>query len=128
MWDLRHYSIPAARDLIQLDDSTMALVMSYIPGPTLAQVIEKSGRMDAEHVAWISQRILNALMYMHERGIVHGDLKPQNIIIEPAAAVASTTSCRSRRHRCGTSRSARWTTRSARNWSPVRRARNRGSS
>lgn len=83
MWDLRHYSIPAVRDLIKLSDDTMALVMSFIPGPTLAQVIEKNGRMDPEHVAWVSQRILNALMYMHERGVVHGDLKPQNIIIEP---------------------------------------------
>jgi len=83
MWDLRHYSIPAARDLLRLDDNSLALVMSYIPGPTLYQIIEKQGRMDPEHVAWISQRILNALMYMHERGIVHGDLKPQNVIVEP---------------------------------------------
>ena len=34
MWDLRHYAIPAARGLVRLDDGSLALVMSYIPGLT----------------------------------------------------------------------------------------------
>lgn len=83
MWDLRHHAIPAVRDLIKLDDGSLALVMSFIPGPTLEQVIEKAGRLDAEHVAWIAERTLNALMYIHYHGVVHGDLKPQNIIVLP---------------------------------------------
>jgi serine/threonine protein kinase len=83
MWDLRHFSFPAVRDLVRLDDDSLALVMSFIKGPTLAQIIEKYGRMDAEHVAWITHRILNALMYLHVHGIVHGDIKPQNIIVQP---------------------------------------------
>ena len=82
-WDLRHYSIPAMRDLIRLDDGSLALVMSYVPGKTLEQIIETTGkRLDAEHVAWITQRVLNALWYMHDHGVVHGDIKPQNIIIQ----------------------------------------------
>ena len=83
MWDLRHFSFPAVRDLVRLDDESLALVMSFIEGPTLAKIIEKYGRMEAEHVAWITHRILNALMYLHVRGIIHGDIKPQNIIIQP---------------------------------------------
>lgn len=83
MWDLRHYGIPAARTILRLEDGSMALVMSYIPGPTLSALIEKHGRMDAEHVAWIAQRTLNVLMYLHHNGVVHGDLKPQNVIIQP---------------------------------------------
>jgi serine/threonine protein kinase len=83
LWDLRHYALPAMRDLIQLDDGRVLLVMSYIPGPTLEQLIEKSGPLDAEHVAWISERVLNALNYIHRHGVVHGDLKPQNIIVQP---------------------------------------------
>ena len=35
LWDLRHYALPAMRDLIQLDDGRVLLVMSYIPGLTL---------------------------------------------------------------------------------------------
>lgn len=83
MWDLRHYGIPAIHDLLRLDDGSLALVMSYIPGPTLAQLVEKNGRLDPEHVAWITERLLNILKYCHYQGIVHGDVKPQNVIVDP---------------------------------------------
>lgn len=88
IWDLRHYSIPAIRDIVKLPDDSLALVMSYIPGPTLAEVVEKHhGKhrkaLDPEHVAWITSRVLNVLKYLHYNGVVHGDIKPQNIIIQP---------------------------------------------
>ncbi len=85
MWDLRHYSIPAVRGLLRMPDNKLALVMSYIQGPTLAQLIEKHypEGLDAEHVAWIVERILNVCKYLHMHGVVHGDIKPQNIIVEP---------------------------------------------
>lgn len=83
IWDLRHYSLPAMRNILRLDDGTIVLVMSYIPGPTLEQIVKKVGRLDPEHVAWITERILNALMYLHFNGVVHGDVKPQNIIVQP---------------------------------------------
>lgn len=83
MWDLRHYAIPAVRNVVRLEDNSLALVMSYIPGPTLFQIVEKHKRLDAEHVAWIAQRILNALIYLHNHGVVHGDIKPQNVIVQP---------------------------------------------
>ncbi len=81
-WDLRHYSIPAMRSLVKLADDTFALVMSYIPGDTLKKIVQNTGKLEAEGVAWITERILNVLMYMHFHGVVHGDLAPQNIIIQ----------------------------------------------
>lgn len=81
-WDLRHYAVPTMRNLLKLDDGSMALVMSFIPGATLAKFVEKHGRLKAEHVAWIAERVLNALMYMHWHGVVHGDIKPQNLLIQ----------------------------------------------
>ena len=83
VWDLRHYSLPVMRDFLRLEDGSLALVMSYIPGPTLEQVVKKVGRLESEHVAWIAERVLNALMYLHYHGVVHGDIKPQNIIVQP---------------------------------------------
>jgi serine/threonine protein kinase len=85
MWELRHYSIPAIRDLVKMDDGKIALVMSYVPGPTLAQLVENNypNGMDPEHVAWITERCLNVLYYLHHHGVIHGDVKPQNIIVEP---------------------------------------------
>jgi len=85
-WDLRHWGIPAMRDILRMPDDSMALVMSYVPGPTLAEVLEKkeyNNGLDAEHVAWIVDRTLNILKYLHFNGVVHGDMKPQNMIIQP---------------------------------------------
>ena len=93
MWDLRHYSIPAIRGILRMPDRKLALVMSYIPGPTLAQIVEKllekRIQLDPEHVAWITERVLNALRYIHYQGVVHGDLKPHNVIVEPDKHLAS---------------------------------------
>lgn len=82
MWDLRHHSIPAVKDLLELPDGSIALVMSYIEGPTIEQYIQQHGRIDPVSVSWITERTLNALMYMHYHGVVHGDIKPQNIILQ----------------------------------------------
>ena len=61
--------------------------MSYIEGPTLEKVgqtvASKQGHMNPHDVAWIVDRILNALLYLHQHSVVHGDLKPGNIIIQP---------------------------------------------
>ena len=87
MWDLRHYALPAVRTLLKLDDGSLALVMSYVEGPTLAQVVEKlasQGKsLPPEHLAWIVSRVLNALSYIHRHGVIHGDIKPQNIVVQP---------------------------------------------
>ncbi len=87
LWDLRHHAIPAIRDFYQLPDGSCALVMSYVPGPTLEQVLEeyraKKKKLDPENACWIMERVLDALRYVHYHGVVHGDVKPQNIIVQP---------------------------------------------
>jgi serine/threonine-protein kinase len=84
MWDLRHFGIPAVRDVIRMPDKSVALVMSYVPGLTLEQIVKKNyeNGIEPEHVAWITERILNILKYLHFHGVVHGDVKPQNVIIQ----------------------------------------------
>jgi len=84
IWHLAHYGMPAVRSLIRQENGRLLLVMAYMPGPTLEQIIQKSGRMDPENVAWITDRILNVLYYLHYHGVVHGDIKPQNVIIQPS--------------------------------------------
>lgn len=83
IWDLRHYALPAMRDLLRLDDGSLALVMSYIPGHTLEQIVDGAGKLEAESMAWITERLLNALLYLHHHGVIHGDIKPQNVIVQP---------------------------------------------
>jgi len=83
VWDLRHYALPAVRDIVRLSDGSVAIIMSYVPGRNIQQIVEKHGAMDAEHVCWITQRVLNALYYLHDHGVIHGDVKPANIIVQP---------------------------------------------
>lgn len=82
IWDLRHYGIPSIRDVVRHTDDSLILVMSYIPGPTLAEIVTKHKKLDPEHVAWITDRCINTLKYLHYHGTVHGDVKPQNIILQ----------------------------------------------
>lgn len=84
VWDLRHYSLPVMRDLQRLDDGSLALIMSYIPGYTLEKIVEKAGKIEPETTAWITERLLNGLLYLHHHGVIHGDIKPQNVIIQPS--------------------------------------------
>ncbi len=81
---LRHHALPAMRDLHRMGDGSLALVMDFVPGPTLEQVIEKVGKLDPETAAWITERLLNALLFLHHNGVIHGDIKPQNVIVQPA--------------------------------------------
>ena len=83
IWDLRHFGIPAIRNIVKLEDNSLALIMSYVPGPTLEKIIKKNKSIEPETVCWILERVLNILKYLHYNGIVHGDVKPQNIIIQP---------------------------------------------
>ncbi len=87
IWNLRHHALPAVRDMYQLPDGKWALVMTFIEGPTLAEIVEKYSKrgevVDPENACWIMERVLDALRYIHYHGVVHGDVKPQNIIVQP---------------------------------------------
>ncbi len=88
IWNLSHYGLPIMRDVIELDNGALALVMSWVEGPTLEQAVEKHGKRDPEIVASIADRVLNTLGWLHRHGILHGDLKPQNIILQPEKHIA----------------------------------------
>lgn len=80
LWNLRHWALPAVRDVLRLEDESIAIVMSYIPGRNLQKHVEEKGPVKPEDVSWMAERILNALGYLRDNGTVHGDVKPANII------------------------------------------------
>ena len=81
IWDLRHVGLPSMRDILRLDDGSLALVMSYISDPSFDKILKKVDKLSAEHVSWIAERTLNVLGYMHYNGVVHGDIKPGNMMV-----------------------------------------------
>src|SRR3989339_107182 len=84
LWHIHHYSLPTLRDFIRCDDGSFVMVMTFIEGKELFKIFAEDypDGIDPEHVSWMMQRLLNALGYLHFHGIIHGDVKPQNIIIQ----------------------------------------------
>lgn len=64
------------------DGGMQYLVMEYVEGRTLKQIITSEGRLSAERAVKYALRILAALDHAHKRGIVHRDIKPQNILVD----------------------------------------------
>jgi len=56
------------------------LVMEYVPGETLAERMSRNAVVDCEQLA---RELLGALSHIHAAGIVHRDIKPQNVLIAP---------------------------------------------
>ncbi len=81
LWDIRHSSLPTLKAYYEQDDNGHVMVMSFIDGKNLLEVVEEIGVVDDEHIAWIMQRVLDALSYLHYHKIIHCDIKPQNIIL-----------------------------------------------
>ena len=78
---IRHQNVARFLHLV-VGDPTF-LVMEYVDGPTLHQVIQKEGPLTPRRAADIAVRLAWGLHAAHKAGIVHRDLKPSNILLEP---------------------------------------------
>ena len=61
---------------------TPYIVMEYVRGDTLKDIIEEEGPFDVDDVASLLEQVGAALDYAHDRGLVHRDIKPQNILVD----------------------------------------------
>src|SRR3712207_1157297 len=81
---LNHPNIVQVYDQGQTEDGTHYIAMEYVPGETLKSHIIKEGLLDPGEAAGIASRVAEALGVAHERGIVHRDIKPQNVLLTPS--------------------------------------------
>ena len=64
-----------------ITNSTKYIIMEYVEGITLKKHIDHRGALPEREVLYYATQILSALDYIHSKGIVHCDIKPQNIIL-----------------------------------------------
>ncbi|MFC2950156.1 Stk1 family PASTA domain-containing Ser/Thr kinase [Virgibacillus sediminis] len=64
------------------DDHILYMVMEYVDGMTLKEYIQRYGPIDVREALDIMNQLTAAIAHAHENGIVHRDIKPQNILID----------------------------------------------
>ena len=69
------------------DDNIHYIVMEYVKGHTLKQLIKKRGPLPTRETIWIMKQLTSALMEAHKNGLIHRDIKSQNILIKDDGTV-----------------------------------------
>lgn len=83
---LTHRNVVKIFDLYEADDSPWA-IMEYIDGRPLKEIVRERGRLNLDETASVLEQTADALDYLHGNGLVHLDVKPQNLIIQPDGLV-----------------------------------------
>ena len=78
---LSHPNIVNVYDVGREGD-THYIVMEYIRGPSLKELIRRQGPFSVDGAVFIISQVASALDYAHQRGLIHRDVKPQNILVD----------------------------------------------
>jgi len=84
--NLNHPNIVSVFDWGQ-EHGTYFIVMEYVDGQTLAEILRTGGPLDPERAAGIAGDVAAALGHAHAAGVLHRDIKPGNILISPSGRV-----------------------------------------
>jgi len=85
LYQLRHQQIPEFRAILQAtigSNDVLLIVEQYISGETYEQWIEAGNRLDEAGAIQFLKDILPVLSYVHDRGVIHRDISPDNLIRE----------------------------------------------
>lgn len=80
MYNISHKNIVRVYEM-GIYEGMYYIAMEYIEGITLKNIIRKHGALPVDVCVYVTEQICDALYYAHNLGIVHRDIKPQNIIV-----------------------------------------------
>ena len=83
---MSHHNIVNLLDVGE-EDGYRYLVIEYMRGRTLKDIIQEKGRLPEPVAGQIAIRILSALQHAHDNGIIHRDIKPQNVLVNAEGLV-----------------------------------------
>jgi serine/threonine protein kinase len=82
-----HSGIVAIYDFGRTSEGQFYIVMEFVDGTDVAQMISSQRRLPPEHALTIAMHVCEALIYAHKNGVVHRDIKPANILINQEGSV-----------------------------------------
>lgn len=77
---LAHLNIARVLDAEEVGE-TAFMAIEYIEGKTLAQIVAKRGPLSVEHASNYIRQVALGLNHAHRRGVIHRDIKPQNVML-----------------------------------------------
>ena len=79
---LDHFNLVRAFDAGH-DGNVYYLVTEYVVGGDLRRLVKRRQRLSATESAWIISQVADALSHAHDRGLIHRDVKPGNVLVTP---------------------------------------------
>ena len=79
---IRHHNVATVHRVGCLEDQTPFIIMEYIEGRSLEDELQAEGVMTIEQACHTLSQVASALAAAHEKGIVHRDVKPDNVVRE----------------------------------------------
>jgi len=68
-------------------DGMLYITMEYVEGTSLEKLLRQRGKLPVSVALTVAKQLLRALEAAHEMGVIHRDIKPQNIVVEPTGLV-----------------------------------------